>query len=257
MCGSSHEVVTVYMLIFQSTPYSGIENNLLAEVLIIVRPCVRAYTRIPRSIKRSLRLRRLALLPPLLRSLLILHLLIAQRSQTRRNLLDLLAGQILRDLLDELLQEQRVLPLLRVCRNQRLERLAQLGELVFCGGLEERERGEVDGVARGGLVGYGDVFRGLGFGVDGELAEELFGLGTGAVDFLLAKAGAALGFGFLLVGLVVVLQLSPAEGCLSVLLDPLRLGLVVCFSLSFCLGLGLVGLLGLFALDFRVFGGVP
>jgi hypothetical protein len=233
-----------------------IRIDLLPKV-IIIRGSISPNARISRCIKRRLRLCRFCLLPALLLCLLLLHLLVAQRRQPRRNLLNLLTRQILRQLLNELLQKQRVLPFLRVGSNQRCERFAQLFELAFGVGCEEGQRGEVDGGAGRGLVGYGDVFRGLNFVGDGEVAEEFFGLGARAVDFLLAKADAALGFRLFLVALVVVLHLPSAEGCLSMFLDPLRLGLVVCFCLSFRLCLGLGGLLFLFAFDFGVLGGVP
>jgi hypothetical protein len=170
-------------LVSMHTPLRKMANSL--SKILIIRRRIRPRTNIPRRIQHSLRLRSLCLLSALLRSLLLLHLLVAQRGQATRNLLDLLARQVLCNLLGELLQEERVLPLLRVGRYERHERLAQLGELVLCVWVEDVEGAEVDGLAGVARVGDGDGF-GDALVAESEVAEQLFGLGARAVDFLLS-----------------------------------------------------------------------
>ena len=158
-------------------------------------------------------------------------------------------------MLAELLQEQRVLALLCVLGKQRRERLAQLGELVLGVWVEDVQRGQVDGLGGVGLVGDGDGLARALVG-EGEVAKELFGLGAGAVDFLLAESDAALLLGLVFVAVKVARFPAQAVG-FPVLLDALCLALLVRFGLGLGFGLCISRLLCLFALDLRVLGGVP
>ena len=171
-------------------------SNLLFQP-VIIRRRIRPRTHIPRRHQARLRLRRLTLLPALLRRLFLLHALVRQRRQPARHLADLVARQLARQLLRELRQEQRVLRLLGVRRQDGHERVAKRAELVFGGGTEERERGEVDGCvgvrlrAAGGVVGGGgggggdgrrggdgdgDGFGDGAFAVEVDVAKEVFGM---------------------------------------------------------------------------------
>jgi hypothetical protein len=226
----------------------GVQRNLLAKVVLVVGRGVGPGADVARGVQAGLCLCGLCLLASLLRGLLLLHLLVAERRQTAGNLLDLVAGQVPGDALDKLLQEQRVLALLGVVGEQRRQRLAQLGELVLGLGVEDVQRAEVDRLGGVALVGDGN---GLGLLAEANVAKELLGLGTGAVKFLLLEPGAALSLSLLLV------HLAAAQRCLPVLLDALCLALVVRLCLGLGLGLCLLGLLRLLALDLRVLCGVP
>jgi len=107
--------------------------------------------------QRNLRLCRLGLLATLLRRLFFLQLLVRKRGQRTRDLLDLVARQLLGDLLDEILQEDGILRFLRVLRYQRDQRLAERRELVFCVRVEDLEGGEVNGGTWIAGVGEGDL----------------------------------------------------------------------------------------------------
>jgi hypothetical protein len=194
---------------------------LLVKVVVVVRRCIRATTNVPGSVQGGLGLRRLGLLSALLGSLLLLHLLVAQGGQTRSDLLDLIAGQILCDTLAELLQEQRVLPLLRVVGKEGDQGLAQLEELVLGVGVEKRHGAEVDRIGGVARIGDGDGLCSLGL-ANREFAEQLLSLSTRG--FLLGQSQplALLFLSFVLI-IVILLLLSPAQSRLSVLLDALCL----------------------------------
>jgi hypothetical protein len=117
------------------------------------------------------------------------------------------------------------------------------------------EGAEVDCFGGVGFVGNGDGFA-CTLVADGEVAEEFFGLGARAVDFLLAQSDAALFFGFVFVAFFEA-GFAPEAVGLAALFDALGFALLVCFGFGFGFGFCVGGLLGLFALDFRVLGGVP
>jgi hypothetical protein len=92
---SSHEIITVILVSLHSHIHSKRQDDNSLSKVLIIRRRIGPNTHIPRRIEHRLGLGGLCLLPALLRSLLLLHLLIAQRRQTTRNLLDLLARQVL------------------------------------------------------------------------------------------------------------------------------------------------------------------
>lgn len=96
------------------------------------------------SLQRCLRLGRLGLLGALVRRTLLAHLLVAERRQNARHLLDLSAVQVLDQLFAKFGYPERVLRLLRVGRQQRDQRVGQRRELLLVSGLEQRHRREIN-----------------------------------------------------------------------------------------------------------------
>lgn len=125
------------------------ESSIQSHKVIITQPIIitaivgRIKPIIPRSSKRNLGLGRLGLLGPLISRTLLTHLLIAGRGQGTRNLLDLTTGQLLDELLGELLRPGGVVRLLGVGAQQRRKGGSELGELVLGGRFEERHGGEI------------------------------------------------------------------------------------------------------------------
>lgn len=148
--------------------------------------------------------------------------------------------------------------LLRVAADDGDQRVAQGLELGLGVGVEEGDGGEVDRVR--GVRGVDDdcgAGRGsLASAADADASEEV--LGVLQVGLLLGTAQA---FALLGLGLVVarfIFAFFCAAGLLGQLFgNALRPGLLVRGGFSCCLGLGLLGLFGLLALDIGVFGGVP
>lgn len=199
----------------------------------------------------------LCLLARLVGSLLLLHLLVANTGEVASNLLDAVAGKLLGELLGKLLQEEAVLALLGVGRNDGHEDLTELLKLLLGLRVEDGQLGQVDGV--GGVLGVnhdGRASDGAGTViVDADFAKEV--LGVVEVGLLLgsAQACAALGLVLLVFRLVLLGALAGSVGL--VVGNALELGLFVGSGLGGELGLGFGGFALLFALYFRVFGGVP
>lgn len=254
----SHEIVTgggVSHRVSSKAPTVGGGSHLLSEV-ILVRARVRHAARPPNAGERRLGLGGLALLAALLGRLLLLHLLVAERRQGAGNLLDLVAGQLLGELLAELLEEKAVVRLLGAAGEDGNQGGAELLELRLGRGVEEGDGGEVDGaVGVAGVEEHGVPGRdGLAL-ADADAAKEV--LGVRQIGLLLKRAEAVplLRLGLLVAGVVILGELA---GPLGLSLGyALGLGLLVGGGLGVGLCLGLGGLLCLFALDFRVFGGIP
>jgi len=234
-------------------------ENLLAKV-IIVRVCIGSdvVTATADTSERGLRLGSLGLLAALLSSLLLLQLLVAERRQGAGNLLDLVTGEILGQLLGELLQEEGVVGLLGVGSKNRDESVAQSLKLGLGLGVEHGEGREVDGVV--GVLGIdhhgASGGENLAAVADANGTEKI--LGVLEIGLLLgaAKALALLGLGLVVVArLISFLELAGTLG--HALSDALGLGLLVGSSLGLSLSLGLSSLLSLLALNLGVLGGVP
>ena len=206
--------------------------------------------------ERGLGLGSLALPAALLGSLLLLELLVAERGQSRRNLLDLVALEVLGEALGELLEEEHVLRLGREPLDHGAEGGAEGLELGLGGGVEEGEGRDVDGVV--GVLGVdldnGALAHDLAVVADADAGKQVLGVLQVGLLLLAAQALAALGLGLLLIVLLLG-QLARALGLL--LGDALRLGLLVGGGFGFGLGFGLGGLLRLLALYLGVLGGVP
>ena len=241
----------------QAQTIGGYSSDLLAKgILILIRVHVGRATAVDTG-KRGLGLGGLGLLAALVGRLLLLHLLVAERRHGAGNLLDLVAGEVLGQLLGKLLQEQRVVRLLGARRDDGAQGGAQLLELRLGRGLEDWERAEVDRLV--GVVRVDDDVaggRGLAPAADADGAEEV--LGVAEIGLLL---GAAQALALLRLGLIlalVLLGLGAGAGPLGLAVgDSLGLALLVRGSLRLGLGLGFGSLLCLFALDFGVLSGVP
>jgi len=98
--------------------------------------------------KSRLRLGSLALLARLFGSLLLPHLLVAKRGQGARDFLDLIARQVLGQLLGKLLKEGHIVGLLGVVGQDGNQSRAQLLELSLGSRIEDGKRGQVDGAVR-------------------------------------------------------------------------------------------------------------
>lgn len=215
--------------------------------------------------ERGLRLLCLGLLTALLGGLLLAHLLVAEGGQGAGDLLDLVARQVLGQLLGELLQEQRVVRLPVVGADEGHDDAAQVLELRLRLRVEQWQRAQVYGLGRvlrvdgyrgargGGLPHAGGADPGAA-DAEPRIAEQVLGVLQVGVLLGAAQALTALGLGLL----VVVVALSELAGPLGLDLgDALSLGLLVGGGLGVGLGLGLCGLLGLLSLDLGILGGVP
>lgn len=254
----SHEVVTARVLagVLDTPSPGGGGRDLLSEVVVVdVR--VGGHGNVAARAERDLGLLRLGLLAALLGRLLLLQLLVAEGRQAAGDLLDLVRRQVLGELLRELLQEDDVVRLARVGRQQRDQRVAQLLELQLRLRVEEGQRVQVDGLGRvGGVDDHGvRGRRGLAVIADADGAEEV--LGVLEVGLLLgaAQALAARRLALVARGVAVLLEEQLLRG--DALGDALGLGLLVRGGLGVGLGLLLRGDLGLLALDLGVLGGVP
>lgn len=203
----------------------GAPNNLLSEI-IFISLSVRIWHSISARVQSSLCLRGLWFLSTLLRRLLLLHLLITQRRQRTRNLLDLIAGQILRDLLGEFLQEDDIMCLLHIIGNERHERLAQLLKLRFCSRVEERKCRQIN---RGSRILPLNLYRICRAGtlarINANVTEKI--LGVLEIRFLLRTTKTFSSGGLVLATLIAVLGELTRSLCLLVR-DTLGFGFFVC-----------------------------
>lgn len=139
------------------------------------------------------------------------------------------------------------------------EHVAQVFELSLGLGVEQGERGHIDGlgrilgVDRDGRAG-GNGLAGLGAVAETDIAKQVCGVLQVRLDLGALETLTALGLGLVLIAALIG-KLGSTFG--TAFLDALLLGLLVGSSLGIGLGLGFGSLLGLFALYFRVFGGVP
>jgi hypothetical protein len=118
-------------------------DNSLSEVIVISIDISRGGS-VSAGDQCNLRLLSLALLACLIGRFLLLHLLVAQRSQATGDLLDLITWEILSQLLGELLQEDNVVSLLGVIGENWNKCFTELLELEFSLGIEEGESSQVD-----------------------------------------------------------------------------------------------------------------
>ncbi len=173
----SHEVITKSLRKYIVRVHiDSTEDGLLSKVVVIggrVRDgCVATNTS-----QRRLGLRRLALLSALLSGLLLLQLLVAQCGQSTRNLLDLIAGEILRQLLGKLLKEDGVVRLLGAVGQDRNKGVAQLLELGLGRWVEQRDCAKVNGAVwiicleQDGAAWAGGLAR-----ADSDTPKEIFGV---------------------------------------------------------------------------------
>lgn len=231
--------------------------DLLSKVVIVGIHISRASD-IPARRKRDLVLRRLRLLPPSLRRLLLLHLLIAQRRQAARNLLDLVRRQVLGELLGELLQEDDIVRLGHVGRQQRNERLAHALKLQLGLRVEQRQLREVDSRAR--VLGVKD--NGVGSSLLATVVADAYStekvLGVSEISLLLRATQA------FTAGTLILIRADVAVPRLEEKLlggDALSyaLGLGLLARGGLCVGLGLLRScdLGLLALNLGVLGCIP
>jgi hypothetical protein len=148
--------------------------------------------------------------------------------------------------------------LLRVGTDNRDHGVAEVLELGLGLGVEEREGGNVDRVV--GVLGVDDnggAGRGsLAGAADADAGKEVLGVPQVSLLLGLAQTLALLGLGLFVALLVAPFREGCGLGC-QLLGNALGLGLLVGGGFGVSLGLCLGGLLGLLALDFGVFGGVP
>lgn len=234
--------------------FRGLHEVIIAETVIITIGSVIDLV-ITVGNKGDLSLSSLGLLVTLVSSTLLTHLLVASSSQSTSNLLDILARQLLDKLASKVLRPESVVGLLRLRGEQGDEDVGQTGELVLGGRLEERHRGEIDGVGRVGTVGDDNGLGGTAVAVHVDVCEKIRSVLEVGVLLGAAQAITALGLGLVLVEIGLFLGLAPA--LVAVLLYPLGLGLLVGGSGGLGLCEGLFGLLGLLALYFGVFSRVP
>lgn len=127
------------------------------------------------SDKRGLCLSSLGLL--LITRFLLLQLLVTCAGKSASNLLDLIAVQLLDQLLGELFKEETIMSLLGVCGDQGREESSHLLKLQLCLGVENCDVCEVDEVRR--VVGVGDHSArrvGLSPGADANAAKQVLGM---------------------------------------------------------------------------------
>lgn len=236
---------------------SPLQGNLLSESILLVGVVSLSHgTTTANTSERGLGLGSLALFATLLGSLLLLELLVAESSQGASNLLDLVALEVLGELLGELLEEEGVVRLGRELADHGAEGGAEGLELGLGGGVEEGEGRDVDGVV--GVLGVdldnGALADDLAVVTDADAGKQVLGVLEIGLLLLAAEALAALGLGLLL-RIRILGQLAGALGL--ALGDALRLGLLVGGGFGLGLGLGLFSLLRLLALYLGVLGGIP
>jgi hypothetical protein len=224
---------------------------------IVVRSHIRSISTVGNN--GDLSLSSLGLLAAAHGSLLLLHLLIAESCESAGNLLDLVARQLLCQLLGELLEEERVVSLLCRAGDDRSERLAESGELCLGGGVEEWEIGDVHGVVRVVRVDNHSSTNGSALAVvaNANTTEEILGMSQVGVLLGATKTLATLGGSFVLLIAEETLLLALKSTLGLVLGDTLSFGLLVGGSFGISLGLGLGSLLCLLAFYLGVFSGVP
>lgn len=204
----------------------------------------------------SLGLSGLGLLAALVGNLLLPLLLVTEGSQGTGELLDLFARHLTSHILGEVLQEEAVVGLLGVGRDEGSNGGAELLELRLGGRVEDGQLANVDGAV--GVLGIDSNRGGLrsrAAGADTNIAKHVGGVPQIGVLLSLTESFAALSLGLLLVGLAILGLLLDSDSL--VLGNALGLGLLCSGGGSNSLGLGLGGLLLLLTLDLGVFGGIP
>lgn len=206
----------------------------------------------------------LGLLAALRGRLFFPHLLAAEGSKATGEFPDLLAGHFLGEGLGELLEEEGVMGLLDVGRDDGRNGGAEHVELGLGGGREDGELGNIDRL--GGVLGvYGDGGS-LGLGTSGaqpSIAKAVVSKHVGGVCQVGILLGAtetltALGRGLVVDNLGLGHGESLLAGTIGLVTSNARaLGLLIGKGLGGGLGLSFFGLLSLFALYFGVFGGIP
>lgn len=234
--------------------------HLLAKVTILKRIHLRPHaTATGNTGQRGLGLGRLALLPALVGRLLLLHLLVAKCGKGAGNLLDLVARQILGQLLGEFLQEQGVVRLLGAAGEDGAEDVAQLFKLQFRGRLEQRQGRDINRlgwIAR--VDGNGAAGgRRLAPAADPDVSEQVFGVPQVGLLLGAAQALAALRLGLVVIAVFLVGVGAGLRALRLALGYPLGLALLVGGGFGLGLGLRFGGLLGLLALNLGIFGGIP
>lgn len=181
---------------------------IITQIITIIRREISAARarNIPPNHNARLRLGRLALLPPFIRRLLLLQLLIPYGRQRARYLLDIPARQLLDELLREILSPHGILRLLRLGCQQRDQRVGQLCELRLGPRLEEGDGGEVYRFGRVGFVADDDGgFRNGGAGaVQVDVADEVLSVGEVCVLLCAPETCAHGGLVFVIIIVVVV-----------------------------------------------------
>lgn len=210
---------------------------------------------VPVGIEGDLGLSSLALLVALVSRTLLAHLLVASGGEGASNLLDFGTGELLDKPAGEILSPEGVLGLLRLRSKEGNENVAQPGELVLGGGLEQGHGRQVDRVGGVFAVGNDDSLGGTAVAVQVDVADQIGGVLQ--IGLLLGAAQAITALGLSLVRVVVVAVLSLLPPLLTMLFYPLRLGLFIRGRGSLGLGLSLGGLLRLLALYLRVLGCIP
>lgn len=179
--------------------------DLLAKGIVVG---VHVRVAVARHDGRDLGLGRLALLAAALSSLLLLHLLVTEGGQRTGDLLDLVAGHLLGELLRKLLEEERVVRLLRVGSDDGGKGVAEGLELGLGRGVEEGKIRNVDSVV--GVLGVDDDggadSGALTVVADTNVAEEILGVFQIGILLGTTETFAALGRSFLLVARLGILQ---------------------------------------------------
>jgi hypothetical protein len=130
-----------------SRPYSHSHKVIIPKITTIVVVGVIGMD-VAASIQGDLGLCCLGLLVALVSGTLLAHLLVGGSSEGTGNLLDLSTRQLLHKLTGEVLRPESVVRLLGVQGEEWHKGLAQAGELVLGGGLEQRHGGQIDGLGR-------------------------------------------------------------------------------------------------------------
>lgn len=222
---------------------------------------------VPGGRQGHLGLRGLRLLGSLVSCTLLAHLLVTSSRQGTGNLLDLARGQILDQLLREVLRPEGIVRLLGVCRQQWPNGRSNLGKLVLRSRLEQRHRGQINRIRRIRRIRNNNrlrrrtpVLHPLHIHIPDinrtTTTEQV--LRVRQIRVLLRAAQAFPTRGLVLIGLRVgflLLGLFPPN--LLVLFYPLVLGFLVCGGFGFGFGFDFGGLGGFFTLDVAVFGRVP
>lgn len=204
----------------------------------------------------SLGLGGLGLLAALVGKLLLPLLLVTKSSQGTGKLLDLFARHLTCHILGEVLQEEAVVGLLGVSREEGGECGAERLELRLGGRVEDGQLSNVDGAV--GILGIESNrgwLRSRATGTDTNITKHVGSVLQIGFLLSLTESFATLSLRLLFVGLVTLGLLADSNSL--VLGDALRLGLLCSGGGSKSLGLCLGGLLLLLTLGLGVFGGIP